>query len=60
MDVSARARSRARGPRDGLDFRAEDGWHSPSYGVRVPTTFLRAPLGASRPGRAGLVLRALS
>ena len=26
----------------GLEFRAEEGWYSPSYGVRVPTTFLRA------------------
>jgi hypothetical protein len=46
---------------DGLEFRAEYGWHSPSYGIRVPTTFLRA----RRPARAGrdvqeLVLRALS
>ena len=43
---------------EGLDFQAEDGWHSPSYGVRVPTKFLRA----RRPARAGrdvqeLVLR---
>jgi hypothetical protein len=46
---------------EGLEFRAEDGWHSPSYGVRVPTKFLRA----RRPARAGrdvqeLVLRAPS
>ncbi|MGH2921083.1 MAG: heparinase II/III domain-containing protein, partial [Gaiellaceae bacterium] len=34
---------------DGLDFRLEDGWHSPSYGIRVPTKFLRA----RRPARAG-------
>jgi uncharacterized heparinase superfamily protein len=34
---------------DGLDFRHEDGWYSPSYGVRVPTTFLRARR-RSRPG----------
>jgi hypothetical protein len=27
---------------EGLEFRAEQGWYSPSYGVRVPTTFLRA------------------
>jgi hypothetical protein len=27
---------------NGLDFRAEAGWYSPSYGVRVPATFLRA------------------
>jgi hypothetical protein len=27
---------------DGLDFALEDGWYSPSYGVRVPTRFLRA------------------
>jgi hypothetical protein len=45
----------------GLEFRAEDGWHSPSYGVRVPATFLRA----RRPARAHrdeqvLVLRAPS
>jgi hypothetical protein len=44
---------------DGLDFRPEDGWHSPSYGVRVPATFLRA----RRPARRGrdeqtLVLKA--
>ena len=26
---------------EGLDFRPEAGWYSPSYGVRVPTTFLR-------------------
>ncbi len=46
---------------DGLEFRPEDGWHSPSYGVRVATKFLRA----RRPARAGrdeqvLVLRAPS
>jgi hypothetical protein len=46
---------------DGLEFRAEEGWHSPSYGVRVPTRFLRA----RRPARSGgdeqvLVLRAPS
>jgi hypothetical protein len=33
----------------GLDFRPEAGWYSPSYGVRVPTTFLRARR-RSRPG----------
>jgi hypothetical protein len=27
---------------EGLDFRPEQGWYSPRYGVRVPTTFLRA------------------
>ncbi|MEP6909362.1 MAG: alginate lyase family protein [Actinomycetota bacterium] len=27
---------------EGLDFQQEEGWYSPSYGVRVPTTFLRA------------------
>ena len=27
---------------DGLEFRPEPGWYSPSYGVREPTTFLRA------------------
>lgn len=27
---------------DGLEFRPEAGWYSPSYGLRVPTTFLRA------------------
>ncbi len=27
---------------EGLEFRAEEGWYSPSYGVRVPTIFLRA------------------
>jgi hypothetical protein len=34
---------------EGLDFRPEAGWYSPSYGVRVPTTFLRARR-RSRPG----------
>jgi hypothetical protein len=34
---------------EGLDFRPEAGWYSPSYGVRVPTTFLRAHR-RSRPG----------
>jgi hypothetical protein len=27
---------------EGLEFRPEPGWYSPSYGVREPTTFLRA------------------
>ena len=27
---------------EGLDFHPEPGWYSPSYGVREPTTFLRA------------------
>jgi hypothetical protein len=27
---------------EGLDFVREQGWYSPRYGVRVPTTFLRA------------------
>jgi len=27
---------------EGLDFRPEPGWYSPSYGVREPTTFMRA------------------
>jgi hypothetical protein len=35
---------------EGVDFRPEEGWHSPSYGVRVPTTFLRARR-AARAGR---------
>jgi hypothetical protein len=34
---------------DGLDFALEDGWYSPSYGVRVPTKFLRSRR-RSRPG----------
>jgi hypothetical protein len=34
---------------EGLEFRPEEGWYSPSYGVRVPTTFLRARR-RSRPG----------
>jgi hypothetical protein len=34
---------------DGLGFVVEDGWHSPSYGVREPTPFLRARR-RSRPG----------
>jgi hypothetical protein len=33
----------------GLDFRPKDGWYSPRYGVREPTTFLRAGR-RSRPG----------
>ena len=46
---------------EGLDFQPEDGWHSPSYGVREPTTFLRARR-AARPGRdeQTLILRAPS
>jgi uncharacterized heparinase superfamily protein len=44
---------------DGLDFSVEQGWYSPSYGVRVATPFLRADRRA-RPGRdvTTLVLRA--
>ena len=34
---------------EGLDFRPEDGWYSPRYGVRESTTFLRA----RRRSRAG-------
>ncbi|HEV8601971.1 MAG TPA: alginate lyase family protein [Gaiellaceae bacterium] len=34
---------------EGLDFSTEEGWYSPSYGVRAPTTFLRARR-RSRPG----------
>lgn len=34
----------------GLEFRVEDGWYSPSYGVRTQTPFLRARR-LSRPGR---------
>jgi hypothetical protein len=34
---------------EGLEFRPEPGWYSPRYGVREPTTFLRA----RRPSRAG-------
>ena len=33
----------------GLDFRPEQGWYSPSYGVREPTMFLRA----RRPSKPG-------
>jgi hypothetical protein len=36
------AESRLEVRADGLDFSLEDGWYSPSYGVRVPTKFLRA------------------
>lgn len=32
-----------------LDWRVEDGWHSPGYGRRVPTTYVRAR-GRSAPG----------
>ena len=43
----------------GLDFRPEEGSYSPRYGVRVPTTFLRARR-TSRPGEdvTELVVRA--
>ena len=61
MDVSARARSRARDPRGKIDFQAEGRVALfASYGVRVPTKFLRAP--AARAGRdvQELVLKALS
>jgi len=34
---------------DSLEFHAEPGWYSPSYGVRQPATFLRARK-RSRPG----------
>jgi hypothetical protein len=34
---------------EGLDFHREPGWYSPRYGVREPTTFLRA----RRPSKAG-------
>jgi uncharacterized heparinase superfamily protein len=34
----------------GLKFEVDDGWYSPSYGIRIPTSFLRASR-ASRPGR---------
>jgi hypothetical protein len=34
---------------EGLEFEPEDGWYSPRYGVREPTTFLRARR-RSRPG----------
>jgi hypothetical protein len=34
---------------EGLEFRPEDGWYSPRYGVRESTTFLRARR-RSRPG----------
>jgi hypothetical protein len=34
---------------EGLEFRREAGWYSPSYGVRRPATFLRARR-RSRPG----------
>jgi hypothetical protein len=34
---------------EGLEFRVEDGWYSPRYGVRLPTPFLRATK-RSRPG----------
>jgi Heparinase II/III-like protein/Heparinase II/III N-terminus len=36
------AESRLEVRADGLDFSLEDGWYSPSYGVRVSTKFLRA------------------
>lgn len=34
---------------DGLEFRVEEGWHSPSFGVREPAPFVRA----RRMGRPG-------
>ena len=44
---------------EGLEFRPEQGWYSPRYGVRVPTTFLRARR-RSQPGVdvAEIVVRA--
>ena len=46
---------------EGLSFRPEPGWYSPCYGVREPTTFLRARR-RSRPGEdmTVLVVRVLS
>ena len=35
---------------EGLDFRPEEGWYSPRYGVRERTTFMRA----RRPARPGV------
>jgi hypothetical protein len=43
------AESKAEIRAEGLEFRPEQGWYSPSYGVRVPTTFLRASR-RSQPG----------
>jgi hypothetical protein len=53
------AQERIRIEGEGLDFEAEDGWYSPRYGVREPTTFLRARR-RSRPGTdvTEIVLRA--
>jgi len=44
---------------EGLEFRPEPGWYSPRYGVREPTTFLRARR-PSVPGedKAEIVVRA--
>ena len=47
--LAPRAESKVEISGEGLEFRAEPGWYSPSYGVRVPTTFLRARR-RSRPG----------
>jgi uncharacterized heparinase superfamily protein len=41
---------------EGLEFGAEPGWYSARYGVRVPTTFLRARR-SSRPGEDVTELR---
>jgi hypothetical protein len=46
---------------EGLEFKPEPGWYSPRYGVREPTTFLRAHR-ASRGGEdvTEISIRALS
>jgi Heparinase II/III-like protein/Heparinase II/III N-terminus len=43
---------------EGLDFRVDEGWYSPRYGVRVPAPFVRATR-KGKPGRdqAVIVLR---
>jgi len=53
------AEGRVRVESKGLEFEPEDGWYSPRYGVREPTTFLRARR-RSRPGTdvTEIVLRA--
>jgi hypothetical protein len=40
--LAPEAQDRVEVSADGLDFRPEPGWYSASYGVREPTTFLRA------------------
>jgi hypothetical protein len=47
--IAPGAENRVEVTAEGLEFRPEPGWYSPRYGVREPTTFLRARR-SSQPG----------